>query len=160
MLSLSLPEQDPRVFGQRLEAAQRGFELGSGYALQHPAQQFGVEDAVLGLHLHSARGKGEADAAAVLVVARLDDVAAAHETRDDDAHGGAADAHVLGELRQGRWPRWVEMIEHAGLALGNAFARLVGAKVAAMAGEEDGRVGIEHPLNSRIQHRQQGAGIG
>ena len=160
MLSLSVPEQGPRVFGQQFEAAQRAFELGSGHALQHPAQQFGVEDAVLGLHLHSGSGKGEADATAILVVARLDDVAAAHETGHDDAHGGTADAHVLGELRQRRWPRWVEMIEHAGLALGNALAGLVGAKVAAMAGEEDVRIGIEHPLNCRVQHRQQGAGIG
>lgn len=54
---------------------------------------------MLGLHPHSGSGKGKADAAAVLVAARLDDVAAAYETGDDNAHGGAADAHVLGELR-------------------------------------------------------------
>jgi hypothetical protein len=50
------------------------------------------------------------------------------------------------------------VVENAGLALGDGVAGIVGTQMAAMAGEENGRVCIEDASHFGIQHRQQRGG--
>jgi hypothetical protein len=54
----------------------------------------------------------------------------------------------------------MQMIQDTGLMFGDGFPSFVLAHVLTMAGEKDGRVGIQQTSDSRVQHTRQTAAKG
>jgi hypothetical protein len=63
---------------------------------------------------------------------------------------------VLGQLRQSRRTRCVQMVQNAGLVFGDRFPSFVLAHMLAMAGEKDGWIGIQETSDSRVEHTRDG----
>src|ERR1700720_4342786 len=67
---------------------------------------------------------------------------------------------MLGQLRQSRRARCVQMIQNAGLVFGDGISSFVLAHMLTMAGEKDGWIGLQETSDSRVEHRWEGVANG
>src|ERR1700737_2164905 len=92
--------------------------------------------------MHSNRRQEQTDTSCIVVVSVALDVSTARQSGYRNAHRGPAYAHMLGQFRQSRWARCMQMVENAGLVFRDRFPAFVLTQMLTMAGEKDRRIGI------------------
>ena len=142
-LPFSLPQQDSRVLRQEFDALKRGFQFAGRHEAKHFFHERRIEEGVLFPDPGAGRGERKADASRIFFAAPPRNVAAAHEAGHVDAHGREAHPHVFGESGKRGCALRVEVVENARLVRGESVSSLIGAEMLAMAGEINGRVGVE-----------------